>query len=191
MKANATDGELGGQLEALKAIGEEARQTFGALSAAQLNWKPGAEQWSVGQCFEHLIKTNRSFFPTLEQLARGERRGRAWERLSPFSGFFGKVVLKSLAPESPRKFKAPSGLRPSASAVDAAVIEQFAAHQGELAELMRATAAGVDLKRTVVTSPVSGFVTYSLLDAFRIVVMHERRHFAQARRVTEAEGFPR
>ncbi len=75
--------------------------------------------------------------------------------------------------------------------MDAAVIEQFAAHQGELAELMRATAAGVDLKRTVVTSPVSGFVTYSLLDAFRIVVMHERRHFAQARRVTEAEGFPR
>jgi hypothetical protein len=186
-----TAGELGAQLGALKAIGEEARRTFGGLSAAQLNWKPGAEQWSVGQCFEHLIKTNRSFFPTLEQLARGERRGRAWERLSPFSGFFGRMVLKSLAPESPRKFKAPSGLRPSASAVDAAVIEQFAAQQGELAELVRAAAAGLDLNRTVVTSPVSGFVTYSLRDAFRIVIMHERRHFAQAQRVTEAEGFPR
>ncbi|HEU4595873.1 MAG TPA: DinB family protein [Pyrinomonadaceae bacterium] len=190
MKTDAKNGELGVQLAALRAISEEARRTFGSLSAAQLNWQPGADEWSVGQCFEHLIKTNRSFFPTLEQIARGERRGRTWERVSPFSGFFGRMVLKSLAPESPRKFKAPRGLRPSSSAVDAAVVEQFAGQQGELAELMKAT-ANLDLQRTVVTSPISGFVTYSLLDAFRIVVMHERRHFAQALRVTEAEGFPR
>ena len=190
MKTVSADGGLGGQLEALRAIADDARKTFGGLSERQLNWKPGAEEWSIGQCFEHLIKTNRSFFPTLEQLARGERKGRTWERLSPFSGFFGKMVLKSLAPESSRKFKAPRGLLPSASDVDAAVIEQFAAHQGELAELMKAT-ANLDLKRTVVTSPISGFVTYSLMDAFRIVVMHERRHFEQARRVTESEAFPR
>jgi hypothetical protein len=190
MKKDSTNGELGVQLAALEAIGEEARETFGGLSAEQLNWKPGADEWSVGQCFEHLIKTNRSFFPTLEQLARGERKGGTWERLSPFSGFFGRMVLKSVAPESARKFKAPRGLRPSASAVDSAVVEQFTVQQGELAELMRAT-ADLDLKRTVVTSPISGFVTYSLLDAFRIVVMHERRHFAQALRVKEAEGFPR
>jgi hypothetical protein len=190
MKADSTNGELGAQLEGLKAIAEDARKTFGGLSAAQLNWKPGAEQWSVGQCFEHLIKTNRSFIPTLEQLARGERKSKTWERLSPFSGFFGKMVLKSLAPESLRKFRAPRGLLPSTSDVDAAVIERFAAHQSELAELMRKT-DGLDLKRTFVTSPVSGFVTYSLLDAFRIVVMHERRHFEQARRVTESEAFPR
>jgi DinB superfamily len=190
MKTDSTDGELGGQLEGLKTIAEDARKTFGGLSSAQLNWKPGAEHWSVGQCFEHLIKTNRSFFPTLERLARGEHKSRAWERLSPFSGFFGRMALKSVAPESPRKFKAPRGFRPSASDVDAAVIEQFAAHQSELAELMKAT-AGLDLKKTVVTSPISGLVTYSLLDAFRIVVAHERRHFEQARRVTEAEGFPR
>ncbi len=190
MKTDSTDGELGGQLEGLKAIAEDARKTFGGLSAAQLNWKPGADEWSVGQCFEHLIKTNRSFIPTLERIARGERKSRTWERLSPFSGFFGKMVLKSLAPESARKFKAPRGLLPSASDVDAAVIEQFAAHQGELAELIRAT-AHLDLKRTIVTSPISGFVTYSLMDGFRIVVMHERRHFEQARRVTESEAFPR
>jgi hypothetical protein len=190
MKKDSTNGGLDGQLEELKAIADDARKTFGGLSAAQINWKPGAEQWSVGQCFEHLIKTNRSFFPTLEQIARGERKSRAWERLSPLSGFFGRVVLKSVGPESARKFKAPRGFLPSASDVDAAVVEQFAAHQGELAELMEAT-ANLDLKKTIVTSPISGFVTYSLLDAFRIVVMHERRHFAQARRVTESEAFPR
>ena len=42
-----------------------------------------------------------------------------------------------------------------------------------------------------VTSPVSPVATYSLLDAYRIVVAHERKHFEQARRVTQAEGFPK
>ena len=54
---------------------------------------------------------------------------------------------------------------------------------------MRAT-DGADLRGTIVTSPVSPLVTYSLLDAYRIMVAHGRRHFEQAQRVTEAAGFP-
>jgi hypothetical protein len=54
---------------------------------------------------------------------------------------------------------------------------------------MRAT-RGADLRRTVVTSPVSPVATYSLLDAYRIVVAHERKHFEQARRVARSAGFP-
>jgi hypothetical protein len=46
------------------------------------------------------------------------------------------------------------------------------------------------LRRTVVTSPVTAVATYSLLDAYRIVVAHERKHFEQARRVTCVPGFP-
>jgi hypothetical protein len=42
----------------------------------------------------------------------------------------------------------------------------------------------------IITSPFAGAVIYSLLDAFRLVVAHERRHFAQARRVMETHGFP-
>jgi hypothetical protein len=34
-------------------------------------------------------------------------------------------------------------------------------------------------------------VVYSALDACRIIVVHERRHFAQAQRVMAAPGFPR
>ncbi|HEX8853888.1 MAG TPA: hypothetical protein VF754_10400, partial [Pyrinomonadaceae bacterium] len=60
---------------------------------------------------------------------------------------------------------------------------------GELARRLRA-AGGVDTRRTVVTSPISGFVTYRFGDACRIVVAHERRHLEQARRVTREPGFP-
>jgi hypothetical protein len=73
--------------------------------------------------------------------------------------------------------------------VDADVIGRFVGNLSEVAARMRAT-EGVDLRRAVVTSPAMGLVTYSLHDVYRIFVAHARKHFEQARRVTEAEGFP-
>jgi hypothetical protein len=188
MSDKSSNGELNGLVEELKAVTDDAQETFGALSATQLNWKPSAEQWSVAQVFEHLIKSNRGFYPALEQTASGARRGNLWERVSPLSGFFGRMVLRAIV--SPRKFPAPRALKPSASDIEADIIARFAGQQDELADKLRAT-EGADLRKTVVTSPISAFVTYSMLDACRIVVAHERRHFAQAQRVTESEGFPR
>ncbi len=180
-------GGTGAVVEEISAIASQARETFGRLSAGQLNWKPSAEQWSVGQCLEHLIKTNEGFFEALEAIAKGERQPRLWERVSPLSGFFGRALLRGLS--SKMKFNAPRGLRPTASGVGSDIVARFVEHQGELARRLRA-AEGVDARRTVVTSPISALVTYRFGDACRIVVAHERRHFEQARRVTQAEGFP-
>jgi hypothetical protein len=185
-----TKDELTGLLEELAAVGREAREVFGRLSAAQLNWKPSAGKWSVGQCFDHLIVTNSTFFRGMEKVAAGTYKSSLWGRVSPFSGFFGRFILKALDPEQGRKTKAPRVFEPAKSDVATDVIEQFAAHQAELSTRMRAT-AGADLRGLKVTSPVSAFATYSLLDAYRIVVAHERKHFEQARRVTQSAGFPR
>jgi hypothetical protein len=189
MSKAQTNGEIEGLVRELEAVGREAREVFGGLSAAQLNWKPSAEQWSVGQCFDHLIKTNTCFFPDMRRVAEGTYRTGLWGRVSPLSGFFGRLILKSLDPEKGRKTKAPRVFQPSQSDVGGDVISKFVSHQSEVAALMRAT-AGADLRGLKVTSPVSALATYSLLDAYRIVVAHERKHFEQARRVTEAAGFP-
>ncbi|HEX8352893.1 MAG TPA: DinB family protein [Pyrinomonadaceae bacterium] len=189
MNDSRKNGELDALLDELRAGGREARKVFGGLSAAQLNWKPSAGRWSVGQCFEHLIKTNSTFVPDIERVAAGTYRSSLWARVSPLSGLFAGLILKALDPEKGRKTKAPRVFEPASSDVGADVIERFARHQEELSERMRAT-AGADLRRTMVTSPVSAVATYSLLDAYRILVAHGRKHFEQARRVTEAEGFP-
>jgi hypothetical protein len=187
--ADVKNGELEVLVEELGAVGAEAREVFGRLTRAQLNWKPSAEQWSVGQCFDHLIKTNRTFLPEMERVAAGTFKSSAWARVSPLSGFFARMILRALDPLKGRKTKAPRVFLPASSDVGADVMEKFASHQEELAKLMRATSKA-DLRRTMVTSPVTSVATYSLLDAYRIVVAHERKHFEQARRVTEAEGFP-
>jgi len=48
----------------------------------------------------------------------------------------------------------------------------------------------LDLERIIISSPVTSVVTYSLMDAYRVIVVHEHRHFQQAKRVTEESGFP-
>ena len=55
--------------------------------------------------------------------------------------------------------------------------------------LMGAT-GGLDLDRLTITSPVLAVMTYSLMDAYRIIVVHEQNHFVQARRVLESAGVP-
>ena len=184
-------GEIDGLVTELQALAADASKLFGRLSPAQLNWKPSAGQWSVGQCFDHLIVTNDCFVPDMVKLAAGTYKSSLWARVSPLSGFFGRFVINSLDPLKGRKTKAPRVFAPAQSDVEPDVIVKFIKRQSEVVTYMRATeTAGVDLRRTIVTSPVSPVATYSLLDAYRIIVAHERKHFEQARRVTQEEGFP-
>jgi hypothetical protein len=50
---------------------------------------------------------------------------------------------------------------------------------------------GLDLRNTIISSPVSGVLAFSLLDALTFLVLHERRHYNQAVRVTESPEFPK
>ncbi|MEJ7615903.1 MAG: hypothetical protein WKF30_02760 [Pyrinomonadaceae bacterium] len=99
------------------------------------------------------------------------------------------MLIKVMGPDATRKFKAPQSFQPSSSDVDASVVDSFVAHQRELSALLM-TAANLDLRRTIITSPVSRFVTYSLLDGYKILIAHEKRHLRQAQEVREAVGFP-
>ena len=173
----------------LQNISADAQKTFGAFSPSQINWRPGAEGWSVGQCLEHLIKTNELFYADLDAIAEGTRKNSFLENYSPLSSFFGNLLVKSLQKDE-RKFKAPSKAIVPPSEIDANIIEKFAAHQTEVIDKIKRT-ENADWRKIKITSPFMKLMTYKLEDGFSIVVEHERRHFRQAQRVTQAEGFSR
>lgn len=173
----------------LQTISENAQKTFGNLSAEQINWRPSETGWSVGQCFEHLIKSNELFFDELDRIASGNRKNSFLESFSPLSGFFGGFLIKSLKKDS-RKFKAPTQKIVPPSEIDPHIIEIFAAHQTELAEKVKKTETA-DWNKTKVTSPFLKIATYKLSDGYEIIVEHEKRHFRQAERVTKEANFPR
>ena len=190
MSSNPETGKLSALLTEAESIRDEAGAAFGGLSHAQLNWKPSMEEWSIGQCFDHLILTNQPYFPILEKIAAGERKRNLWQRVPLLPGLFGKLVLGAVSPESARKIKARQGFLPAASDIEAQIISRFAQHQDELMRRMKATES-LNVEKIIITSPISSLVTYSLLDGYRIIITHERRHFLQARRVMATEGFPR
>ena len=167
----------------------DAKSTFGNLSPSQLNWKPAAERWSVAQCFEHLITSNKGFFPVIDEVLKGRKQS-VWERMPLLPGLAGKLLIKYLDPASTRKIKAPKRFEPAQSDISASVINDFVQQQTGILETMKAT-QHLDLEKIVITSPAAAAITYSLMDAYRIIVVHEHRHFQQAKRVTEESAFPK
>jgi hypothetical protein len=173
----------------VRMIADDARSSFGKLSAEELNWKPSAERWSVGQCFEHLLTSNKGYFPIIESVRSGKKKTRFLERLPVLPGLAGKLLIKSLDPASARKIKAPKKFEPAQSNISVTIIDDFVAQQEQIIEGMEAT-KHLDLEKIVITSPALSAVTYSLLDGYRIIVVHEQRHLQQAKRVTAEHGFP-
>ena len=171
------------------AIAVDARSAFGGLTKDQLNWKPSAERWSVAQCFDHLLTTNSGYLPIVDDVLSGQKKSSVWQKLPFFPSLWGKMLIKSLDPAQTRKMKAPKKFEPAQSDVSGSIINDFAAQQEKIIEKIKAT-ANLDLEHIVITSPAASFVTYSLMDAYRIIVVHERRHFQQAQRVTEESEFP-
>ena len=170
-------------------IAQDAQKVFGGLTKEQLNWKPGPERWSVAQCFDHLITTNNGYLPIMDSVVKGQKQSSIWQKLPFFPRLWGKMLIKSLDPSQTRKMKAPKKFQPAQSDVSGSIINDFVAQQQQLIEKMKST-ANLDLERIVITSPAASLITYSLMDAYRIIVVHERRHFQQAKRVTEESGFP-
>jgi len=173
----------------LEAIGPDADAAFGRLDSRQLNWKPEASRWSVAQCLEHLLTTNDHMVAKADE-ALDELRGRSlWQRLPVWPGLLGRMLIRTQGPDTTRKFKSPGKSTPAASAIDAGIVRRFVNQQCDLIAKLDA-AATRDLSGIVMVSPFASVVTYSVLDSWRLIVAHERRHVQQARRVMETPGFP-
>jgi hypothetical protein len=170
------------------AVASAARREFGTLTRAQWNWKPDAHEWSIGQCLDHLVISTTAYFPTLQAIRSGTKVETIWERVPFLPSLFARVLLRALDPDAGRKVKAPAALQPSTSAIDPGVLQRFVDVQRDLVAFMRATPP--EALSTNVTSPVARFVTYSLLDAYRIIVVHAHLHLRQANGVKASPGFP-
>ncbi|HJX90330.1 MAG TPA: DinB family protein [Pyrinomonadaceae bacterium] len=175
--------------EDLVTLASGAGDEFGRLNVEQLNWKPAPERWSVAQCFDHLVTSNASYFPVFDSVINGQKKSRAIERIPLLPNLWGMLLIKSLDPNATRKLKAPGRFQPSASDISGSIIEDFVEQQTKLAESIEAIKK-LNPERIVITSPAASMITYRLMDAFRIIVVHEKRHFQQAQRVTQEVKFP-
>ena len=155
---------------------------FGGLTPEELNQKPNASTWSVGQVIDHIIMVNESYYPIVAQLRAGTYQT-PWTAKLPFLvNWFGDFILKGVEPERRKKIKTFPVWEPVQSEVRADIVAHFAEHQRELAGFIARCSDLVE-GGTVISSPANRFITYNIGRAFDIIVAHERRHLNQSREI--------
>jgi hypothetical protein len=100
----------------------------------------------------------------------------------------GRFLIKAVSEDS-KKAKAPSKDIVPPSDISGDIIDRFAVHIDELIRKIE-TCAAADRQKTVVSSPFLRVFTYTLDDAYTVLVEHCKRHVRQAKRVIASEGFP-
>jgi hypothetical protein len=174
----------------LEAIAADAQATFGPLAPRQLNWRPEAARWSVAQCLDHLLKANAEMLDAAAAaLGKGQPRS-LWQWLPLWPRLMGRLLIRSQSPGASGRYTAPRPAQPTASAIDPAIVARFIGQQRDLLARARALDERA-AARVIMVSPFMRVISYSVLDGWRLIVAHERRHVEQARRVTQAPGFPR
>jgi hypothetical protein len=177
-------------LARLDAVKQQSVKEFGSLAGSQLNWKPSAEKWSIAQCIDHIIKTNKTYFPTFDKVLSGEHRLSFFQKINPFKKAIGAMMVRTLGPQLPKKFTAPKMFEPSFGDIPASIVDDFAVHQEVVKSYFNRLIA-IEPSKIFIASPVSALFVYSLSDALQIIAGHEERHLNQAITILHHSNFPK
>ncbi|MEM7373325.1 MAG: DinB family protein [Bacteroidota bacterium] len=170
--------------QAISRSTQDFLDAFSHLSVQDLNWKATPDQWSVGQVIDHLITTNKQYFPLFDQILAGKYKPRFYEQLPLLPRLFGKLILHSVQPETQRKTPTVPVFEPSISEIPATILENFRLEQNRLQDYI-GQLLDVPIHSIIITSPANQIVIYSLKYALDIITAHEQRHFLQAERILE------
>lgn len=178
-------------LRELEAVTADAEALVVPLTMEQFTWRPGPNRWSVGECFEHLAITTGLVAPSLlAALDKARIAGKAGH--PPFDyGLVGGWFVRSMEKPGKRPTPSPENFVPPSGGTKADVMAHFRQSQHEFKEALE-SAPGLALDRIKAPSTAkgAGWLRLNVAAWFASTLAHQRRHVAQARRVTESSGFP-
>lgn len=163
----------------------EQTKGFLKFSPDQLNWRPSEKQWSVGECFEHLIRTNSKYILHYQKFVVTGLKNKPLEYEHTF---MGKIVLKSVKPENRKKTKTPKLFNPIGTVVKESIVKDFLHQNNEIVDLV--SRMDMSKLKEKITSPFVKYVKYNVGDSIMIIAHHNLRHLRQAENVTRNNKFP-
>lgn len=169
-------------------ITRDFENTFGSLSIHEMNWKPNSNTWSIAQNMDHLINTNRSYFPIIESAKNGTYKMPFSAKFGILVNFFGKTILKGVHTNRKKKVRIFKIWEPEENKVFKYILDEFKSHQNELKKLI-SDSSDLIANGFVIPSPANKHIVYKLETAFDIIISHERRHFEQAKEILNDENF--
>lgn len=170
-------------------VKQDVRDEFSNLTAFQLNWKPNPESWSIGQCLDHMMVADRTYFPQVEAILQGKYRRPFWSLIPGKPKVWGRLLITMLKDPN-RRLQTVDIFFPTESKVSEAIVDHFLEHEELVIQYLQRMDA-VNNGKYYVKSPISNYITYSLRDLAEIMLLHQERHFKQAKRVMGLEKFPK
>ena len=178
--------ELAAYRDRFAEIRDEAAALIDECSADTFNAAPDPGRWSVGQCFEHLIKAGDPLAYAIDEaLTKAETQGPYGD--SPFAyGLVSRLFIWSLQPDAPISMPAPGSYTPDDKPLDpAAVRASFVDLQDRFIHCIE-RAPGLDIARIKVGSPAMSWFRLPVGAWFAATAAHEQRHLQQAERALNA-----
>ena len=159
------------------------------LTSEQLNWKPNPSVWSIGQCVEHLCRSNEVYIGPMREALADSSTG-AVEEITP--GWFARWFIRSYIDPATQKKRghAPRSASPVASGLDLSIGERFVASNDAMRRVME-RARDIDVNRVRFRNPFVPVIRFTIGTGLLIVARHNHRHLGQAERVTQLPQFPR
>lgn len=153
-------------------------ETFKDLSPEILNWKQNRKEWSILQCFDHLLLTHKYYDP---RIAQGFSSPAPVQRPDVYTPSFLGGIYMHFAFNPKYKFPARRDIYPDISSnLSPATLDRYLAKLEEIRELF-GQAAAYDLAQTRV--PIEKKIRFNMGDVLQIAVYHDNLHVGQARRV--------
>lgn len=169
-------------------VRDEARRLQLTLTEEQLTWRPDERTWSVAECYEHLRKVDKAYCRRLDEAVERAKR----QPGTPFRPtLVGKLYFWGISPTVRFRMPALRGIVPRRVEPGSGreVMTRFLEQQKRLINLIR-RADRRDINTGRFASPLFGLIRVSTGEALTLLVLHEQRHAAQARRLTDRPDFP-
>lgn len=172
-------------IEKLNATAQKYHEAFGDLTNEQFNWKPSEKEWSIGQCVDHVVVTDRLYRGIIGPVIKGTAKTPLMAHIPGMTSFFGNAIYKAIHEDNAKKGKTFGVFQPSQSAVDKGVLKRLdEEHKVLISNINKLSDS--DLNKSI-ASPVSKVVVYKVWKAIDIVTTHEMRHYYQAKGVLELQ----
>jgi hypothetical protein len=169
-------------IEQLEKSRKDFLSSIAGVTAAQWQFKPTPEVWSVAECAEHIILSE----DYLRGTAQGMLKSAAVERPATSTSEQDQKIVGMIGDRS-HKAKAPEPIVPSgkfATPPDAAT--EFTARRDKSLDYARTTTD--DLRVHVTKGPLGEMDAYQLL---LLMAAHTGRHTEQIREVQANAGYPK
>lgn len=181
---------LKGIFEQFDTVTQNIKTSFGELNEAQLNWKSHPKEWSIGQCLDHLIVTNNQYSKTFHAFANGTKTPNFFEKRGWLSNFWAKELIKATLPKVNKKTKTFQVFEPTQSNIRNTIVTDFVKENERFKSLIL-DMDNLNHQTTIMSSPVSKLIVYSLKNACIILANHEERHYNQAMNMMSHHKFPK